>query len=420
MANRVQIDRFLSDPDFLALTGLEREQRLLFITNLSETRVSAFLGWLFRPQEGHGLGDQAVRELLLTVWRANDSEQLEFSLPSPRSILDSSFRDLLVRTEYALPGDTDGRKKSRSIDVLLVSRHNKLVIAIENKFGSIVHSSQLRDYRNRIEETFPNYRRVFVYLDSDDEAKPDDEMWIGLNYQWLIDLISTHQLSGLLSERALDALAQVKDYLIEDGAMPGGVDAKRDVLIDGISRRHGDVLEVFRGYRKGRWNEFFLDSSTDIHEPLLIEYHQRWWLWDDVLDQARHGSIVRAANIAFRERLEFRAGPAEVRFRLKAWEQFEAQPEEGQWVPSVTAWSGREAKGGYSVWSAVNFRGVRPDVEQALRQASLGLRNKAWKRPPAEAQGMRLNKQAGLSIDAASEAVVSELERLQAAMGDGI
>jgi hypothetical protein len=49
MATKAQIDLFLSDPSYLALIGLEREHRLLFITDLTETRISAFFGWLFRP-----------------------------------------------------------------------------------------------------------------------------------------------------------------------------------------------------------------------------------------------------------------------------------------------------------------------------------------------------------------------------------
>ena len=67
MATKLEINRFLCDPNFLMLVELQREQRLLFITDLTETRVSAFLAWLFRPQEGHGLGDRAIRELLLNV-----------------------------------------------------------------------------------------------------------------------------------------------------------------------------------------------------------------------------------------------------------------------------------------------------------------------------------------------------------------
>jgi len=411
MTTRAQIDLFLSDPSYLALIGLEREHRLLFITDLSETRVSAFLGWLFRPQEGHGIGDQAFRELLLNVWRTNLREELGHDVLAPRDILGKTFRDLLVHTEYRVhSGKETG--KGRPIDLLLVSRQNKLVVAIENKFGSAVHSDQLTAYRNGIAKAFPCYHQIYVYLDSNEENKPDDDYWIPLGYQWLIDLISTHQKSGLLSDRSLDALDQFKDYLTEDLALSGQREEEKDTLIESIARDHNSVLDVFRKYRKERISDLLEDPTVTIHEPLLIEYHQRRRLWNDVLDQARHMSVVQAAKREFGDQLEVATGPAEVRLRLKSWARFEADLDKNMWVPRVLAWSGREGKGKYNVWSFANFRGVNPDLEAVVRDAALQLRDRNLKKPPAAAQWMRLGLVEGLSINKVGEYVVSELTRM--------
>lgn len=412
MTTKAQIDLFLSDPSYLALIGLEREHRLLFITDLSETRVSAFLGWLFRPQEGHGIGDQAFRELLLNVWRTNLREELEHDVLTPREILSKTFRDLLVHTEYRVQvGDNAG--KGRPIDLLMVSRQNKLVVVIENKFGSSVHSEQLTAYRKGIEKSFPNYRQIYVYLDSNEENKPDYDHWIPLGYQWLIDLISTHQKSGLLSDRALDALDQFKDYLTEDLALSGEREDEKDTLIENIAREHSSILEVFRNFRKARVSDLLEDSTVTIHEPLLIEYHQRCGLWNDVLDQARHISVVREAKRAFGDQLEVATGPAEVRLRLKSWARFEADFDKNMWVPRVVAWLGREGKDKYNVWSFANFRGVNPDFEAEVRAAALQLRGNRLKKPPAAAQWMRLGLSEGVPIDSAGKNVVSELTRME-------
>lgn len=411
MSTKAQIDLFLSDPGYLALIGLEREHRLLFITDLSETRVSAFLGWLFRPQEGHGIGDQAFRELLLTVWRTNLREELGHDVLPPRDILNRTFRDLLVHTEYRVQNGREP-KKGRPIDLLLVSRQNKLVVAIENKFGSVVHSGQLAAYRKGIDKAFPSYSQIYVYLDSNEENKPGDDHWIPLGYQWLIDLISTHQKSGLLSDRSLDALDQFKDYLTEDLALSGQREEEKDALIESIAREHKEVLDVFRGYRKQPLKNLLEDPTVTIQEPLLIEYHQRRGLWNDVLDQARHSSVIQAAKRAFGDQLEVNTGPAEVRLRLRSWARFEAEPDNNLWVPRVVAWSGREGKGKYNVWSYANFRGVDPDYEKALRVAALQLRDAQLKRPPATAQWMRLGLSDGLTTDLAGARVVGELKRL--------
>ncbi len=411
MATKAQIDLFLSDPSYLALIGLQREHRLLFITDLTEPRVSAFLGWLFRPHEGHGIGDQAFRELLLNVWRTNLREELGRDVLAPRDILCKTFRDLLVHTEYTVPIEKEVRKP-RQIDLLLVSRQNKLVVAVENKFGSSVHSNQLTAYREGIAKSFKGYHQIYVYLDSNEENKPDDVYWIPLGYQWLIDLISTHQQSGLLSDRSLDALDQFKDYLTEDQALAGQEEEEKDTLIESIARNHKFVLDVFREYRKKRINDLLEDSSVTIYEPLLIEYLQRRRLWNDVLDQARHVGVVQAAKRAYGAQLEVATGPAEVRLRLKSWARFEADQEKEMWVPRVVAWSGREPKPVYRVSSSVNFRGVNPDLEVEVRVAALQLRDSNWKRPPTAAQWMKLGEWKKLPIEKAGEHVVSELMRM--------
>jgi hypothetical protein len=270
----------------------------------------------------------------------------------------------------------------------------------------------LTAYRNGIAKAFPSYRQIYVYLDSNEENKPGNDYWIPLGYQWLIDLISTHQKSGLLSDRSLDALDQFKDYLTEDLALSGQREEEKDTLIESIARDHNSVLGVFHDYRKGQISDRLEDPTVTIHEPLLIEYHQRRGLWNDVLDQARHVSVVQAAKRAFGAQLEVATGPAEVRLRLKSWARFEANLDKNIWVPRVVAWSGREGKGKYNVWSFANFRGVNSVFEAEVRAAALQLRDSHLKKPPAAAQWIRLGLTEGLPIDRAGAQVVSELMRM--------
>ena len=84
------------------------------------------------------------------------------SAPEPRSINSWSFRDLIVRSEYQVSKAIEAGR-GRSVDLLLISRRHRLVVAIENKFGSAAHSEQLKAYRLGIEEQVPKYRRLFIY-----------------------------------------------------------------------------------------------------------------------------------------------------------------------------------------------------------------------------------------------------------------
>ncbi len=411
MINRLQIDLFLSDPDYLALVELQREQRLLFITDLSETRVSAFLAWLFRPHEGHGLGDQAVRELLLNVWRKNHSEELQISVPTPREVLQCSFRDLLVETEYEIQSNIEGRGR-RCIDIVLISRPNKLVIAIENKFGSSVHSRQLEAYRKGIQKKFPDFRHVLVYLDSNEENEVDDDSWVPLNYQWLITLISGQQKSGLLSDRALEALEQVRDYLNQNSATSVELEAEKDRLMQSIIIRHSEVLNIFRKFSGESWNARLEETSVSITEPLLIEYHQHWVLWNNVIAQSHHSEIVKVAKDRFGERLEISLSSTQVFFRLKEWARFDASPEEF-WGPRISAWCGRDFKGVYVVSAGAVLSEILPDYEPQLRKVVEELRDPNLNAAPKTAQWVRISRIEKLSPTEASAQVVSELSRVE-------
>ena len=409
MVTKEQINFFLSDPDYLSLVELEREQRLLFITDLSETRVSAFLGWLFKPYEGHGLGDRAVRELLLNVWRTNVSDELGLKVPEPKEVMNGSFRDLLVETEYQIPKASNGDKR-RSIDIVLISRSQKLVVAIENKFGSSTHSDQLNAYRLAIAKKFPDYAQVLVYLDSN-EVKPQDQGWIALDYEWIVKMIAAQQEAGLLSNRAIDALSQVKEYLSQDGATFNELAVKKDRLIETITDRHSSVLEIFRKFRNESWQARLEDSSKTIVEPLVIEFHQRWSLWYDVLDQSHHAKIIKAAKATFGDRLEVSSSPIGVFFRLKLWSRFEVTDAEF-WGPQVFAWRGRDAKASYLVSASIVFKNIRQDREAELRQSIKDLRDTGLKAAPKAALRIRLSQKDDLSISQASDAVIDALTKL--------
>jgi PD-(D/E)XK nuclease superfamily len=410
MATKEQINFFLSDPDYVSLIELEREQRLLFITDMTERRVSAFLAWLFNPHEGHGLSDRAVRDLLLNVWLKNKSEELNCDPPDPKNIMESSFRDLIVATEYSVEKSSETNKR-RSIDLVLISRRNKLIVVIENKFGSTAHTSQLKDYRLAVNKRYSDYRKVFVYLDWNPDNKPDDKEWIALDYQWLIKLIATQQEAGLLSVRALDALGQVKDYLSQDGAKSSDSETKKDRLIEAIASRHSAVLDVFRSFDNVAWQKTIEDISITINEPLLIEFNQRWSLWRDVLAQSHHAKIIFEAKKKFGDEIEVSSGPTEVYFRFKSWHRFESEDAEF-WGPRVSAWCGRETAEKYDVWVGIVFKSVKPERELEVREAAKELRDTKLKAPPKAAQWIRLSRQDQLSISEATSAVINALEKL--------
>lgn len=135
----------------------------------NEIRHSRVLRWLLDPNESHGLGPLFLRAFLQQVCMAGGDA---FDL------LTADLDTFSVFHEY------------KHIDLLLISRESKVVVAIENKVDSTEHDDQLKRYEDVLRADFPEdkFKRAFVYLTLDgDEASRSE--WLPLPYQKIIEAI---------------------------------------------------------------------------------------------------------------------------------------------------------------------------------------------------------------------------------------
>ncbi len=385
-----KVNRFICDENYLALVESTREHRLLFITDLSETRVSALLAWLLRPNEGHGLGDHAFRQLLKNAWLAVNSgdwdgptwNKLGLKGWEPMALATKSFSDLCIETEYSFGKAKKDGKGGRPVDLFLVSRSNKLVVLVENKFGTGAHSGQLKAYREQADASFDGYTKLLIYLDPNAEHRPDDgEYWVTLRYEWLIELIATQEGAGLLSSRALDALSQLRVYLeTTDG------DSKYDERIGSLVNDHAEVLKELREIGSIKTHDRFTEGpSSVVRELLLVEYQQRLNLWRMVLRQMEHLPLVLALKGLDIDDLEIRQAPKYIRIRKRPWSAIceENVPAEKAWGIRVEIW--RPDADHYAMRSLIGFYDVQladgsvvsrysEEQEEALREVADQLR----------------------------------------------
>ncbi len=137
----------LNDVDFDRV-DLELQNANIFqILNISraEIRHSNFLSWLLNPNGSHGLGKLFLTKFLREIATSEIAQDLdEFDIEA------LNFTTVEVRREC------------QNIDLLII--FDKLVICVENKIDSQDHSNQLTTYRTKIQQDFPNYKKVFVYL----------------------------------------------------------------------------------------------------------------------------------------------------------------------------------------------------------------------------------------------------------------
>ena len=126
-----------------------------------EIRYSKFLRWLLDPKENHKAGPVLAEEL----WQIFKGEKVVFSMNSETTA------------------------EEENIDVLLVDEENEKYIAIELKVWTDAHNEQLKNYGDYLEETYPDYSGLKIFLTPfgrkpADEAQWDDR-WVCMDYSTL-------------------------------------------------------------------------------------------------------------------------------------------------------------------------------------------------------------------------------------------
>ncbi|MGG2099360.1 PD-(D/E)XK nuclease family protein [Stenotrophomonas sp. NRRL B-14846] len=199
-ALELKIENLLVDPKLTELCEVLRTgDDILDLIDLPENGHSRILAWMFDPREGHGQGDQILRDLLLASWqmaqvehcglRKNGKTAAFFGRWSPSNLRTTSFGSAFTLREVIV------NSKDR-IDLAVFVPDQNFVVLIENKAGSSHTGNQLERYYNgwtEVTKKNPKLRRfdpVFLALDRNfdpDESQihPMSHQWLHLGYEWL-------------------------------------------------------------------------------------------------------------------------------------------------------------------------------------------------------------------------------------------
>lgn len=138
----------------------------------TEIRHSYMLSWLFDTTGSHGIGDKFISLFMQTLVSSNQ-------IPSSM-IFDYLLLDFYSFSVY---------REQKNIDILLVSHKKKIIIAIENKVFSHEHDNQLNRYRKQLEQTYPDYQRIYIYLTPEGESPSDNVNWYIFTYSDVADIL---------------------------------------------------------------------------------------------------------------------------------------------------------------------------------------------------------------------------------------
>lgn len=185
---------FLLDEDCLEELSPWTERFNIFdVLKISRTEIrhSNMLSWLLDPNENHGLGDRFLKSLFQLI-ATNSAKHDVFD------VLLMDYKSFIALREW------------KNIDILLVSKEEKVIVAIENKVGSHEHSNQLNRYRAIIEKEYEEYKKIYLFLTPDGDVSSDPENWETISYRELID-----ELERIAANVELlpDAELMIKNYI---------------------------------------------------------------------------------------------------------------------------------------------------------------------------------------------------------------
>ena len=142
----------------------------------TEIRHSNMLSWLLNPNENHGLGDSVIRGFI---------QYVATTFPDDMDVFDTllmDFHDFNIQREW------------HNIDILAVSQNEKFIFCIENKIDSGEHDNQLNRYREIVEDTYPDYEKMYVYLSPEGVEASDPDYWCSMSYQDVLSIIDNARM----------------------------------------------------------------------------------------------------------------------------------------------------------------------------------------------------------------------------------
>ncbi len=283
-----------------------------------ELRHSDFLAFLVNPNQNHGLGDLFVKQLLQKVLSFASVDQIPVT-PIDLDIWD--LDEIVVLREW------------QNIDIMLQDERNQLVVVVENKIGSTEHSNQLMRYRQLVEQQYPGYRLLFLYL-TPEGGEPSDPEYISIDYGLISELVEK-----LIETRASTLRPDVRTLISHYSQM-----LRRHIVSESeianlcrkIYRKHQRALDLIYEYRPDKQEEIrqILESLISQEGALFeldhcsksyIRFSPKAWQTPVLLQGkgwTRSGRILLFEFGNYTDRLSLNLiigpGPEEIRQRLFA------------------------------------------------------------------------------------------------------
>lgn len=191
--------KLISSNDLDILESKLNQLNIFNILKLSEYEIrhSNFLAWLLDPNENHKLKDLFLKKFIIKILRSYN--KYDFKLDYIK-LFNYDLSDLVViREKY-------------NVDLLLISKKNKFLIIIENKWNSRESKNQLNKYLNTISEKYPLFDIIPVYL-TKYGVEPSNNKYVIISYEDVYDILDFIVNLKDIDIKVIDVIKQYYDLL---------------------------------------------------------------------------------------------------------------------------------------------------------------------------------------------------------------
>ncbi|WP_232096895.1 MULTISPECIES: PDDEXK-like family protein [Comamonas] len=384
------LERLMADDRLVQLCELQKTgDEVLDVISLSENQHSDILAWLLDPREGHGQGDQILRDLLVaaSVRCASGESGLDgrgttarfFGNWPPSRLRTTGFNAAFTARELGL-------KASERVDLFVIDPQNKFILLLENKAGATHNDRQLTDYRDKYLELvagnphLKEYAPIYLALDreydvDDDGGRPREDAWLHLGYDWL----KTSAARALQHVGRGNASARlVVSYCNRQTDWSSPESEQCTELAVALHHAYPQAVKRLLEFSHGRIEREWLTSRhpTAAHLFLLQNKSVASLLRETKgmasVKAALHGSLPDLPDDNIRH------ARAWLNICLAGWEQYEG---EDWWPVYVSVCFSDEGKTRYDAWLVWSSRWARSEDEaERLRIRLIGFDRKFGQR----------------------------------------
>ena len=214
-----ELDSF--ERDLVALDAVVKRPNIFEILAVEKWEVqhSNMLAWLLDPTASDNIG---ARFLLKILEQSAFASGRDWS--TMKGAIETHATTFRVEREWNF------------IDILVHSEAARTVLCIENKMDTGEHDDQLPRYKGHVDERFPGYEKLFVYLTPNCRPSSDPNVWVSLGYEHVLCA-----LDEIVKEMApSEDRAMVKQY----------ADAIRRSVLDMDDELKAKCVEIYRKHHR--------------------------------------------------------------------------------------------------------------------------------------------------------------------------